>query len=242
MSEIKPNIEIIPAIDLIDGKIVRLRQGDYNQCTFYPQEPVQMAQYFANMGYKRLHIIDLEGARSSKPQNTTWRVIEDVVKNTSMSIEFGGGVKTMETLELAFNAGADRVICGSVAVKNPELMEEMLFTYTGRKICWGADLKQNRLAVSGWLSTQDVSMDALMERFFKAGLQTVHCTQVACDGMMQGPDVDLYASLQKQYPQVTFVACGGICAKSHLEALAAVGITQAVVGRAFYEGGLSNVG
>ncbi len=201
-----------------------------------------MALHFAAQGYKRLHIVDLEGARSNRPEHSTWKILSSIRERTGLNIEFGGGIKTAEALERAFTAGVERVICGSVAVTDSEKMEEWLVRYGGDRLSWGADLREGRLAVKGWQQTVSHPFNYLMRQFLSAGLQTVHCTQVACDGMMQGPDLAWYTSLVTQYPQVRFVACGGICTRAHLESLEAVGITQAVVGRAFYEGGLQDVG
>lgn len=233
----KPPIEIIPAIDLLDGKCVRLRQGDYAQCTYYATSPEQMAQRFYEQGYKRLHVVDLEGARGKATCPETYALLRRIKRKTPLLIELGGGLKTVDSLTKAFDAGADRVICGSVAVSHPESLEAWLRLFGGHRLVWGADLKDGKLSVKGWQEAAQITMESLMARFTAAGLHTIICTQVACDGMMQGPDIVLYTQLMRQYPAVQVIASGGVRGRQDIQALEAAGVPAVVVGKAFYEGG-----
>ena len=227
-------IEIIPAIDIIDGKCVRLTQGDYNQKTVYNEDPVEVAKMFEDAGIKRLHTVDLDGARSNHVVNT--RVIERIATHTNLTIDFGGGIKSDEDLRKAFDAGAQMVTIGSVAVKEPELFASWIETYGGDKIILGADVKNGYISISGWLEEGEQKLMDFICHHTKNGIHNVLCTDISRDGMLQGPAIDLYKDIMAHYPTLHLIASGGVSCINDIERLNEAGIPAVVFGKAIYEG------
>lgn len=227
-------IEIIPAIDIIDGKCVRLTQGDYNQKTVYNEDPVEVAKMFEDAGIKRLHTVDLDGARSSHVVNT--RVIERIATHTNLTIDFGGGIKSDEDLRKAFDAGAQMVTIGSVAVKEPELFASWTETYGGDKIILGADVKNGYISISGWLEEGEQKLMDFICHHTKNGIHNVLCTDISRDGMLQGPAIELYKDIMEHYPTLHLIASGGVSCINDIERLNEAGIPAVVFGKAIYEG------
>ena len=226
-------IEIIPAIDIIDGKCVRLTQGDYGQRKTYDASPEDMAKRFVSIGVRRLHVVDLDGAKASKPLNL--EVLEKIVAVSGISVEWGGGIKSESALRDVFNAGASYAVVGSVAACRPELFEEWLMNFGGERIVLGADVIRGLIAVNGWLETKHTSVDDLVERFIPFGLKQSVVTDISRDGMLLGPDAELYVELQKKYPQVNFTVSGGISSPADIIALDNVRLKSVIVGKAIYE-------
>jgi len=227
-------IEIIPAIDLIDGKCVRLIQGDFEQKTKYNDNPLEVAKAFEDAGIKRLHMVDLDGARQKKIVNH--KVLELVAKNTNLHIDFGGGLQSDNDIKVAFECGAKQVTGGSIAIRNPELFEGWLSTYGPEKIILGADARNGMIAVSGWQEVTEVSVNEIIAKFKAKGAKYVLSTDVAKDGMLQGPSFELYADIQKAFPDIKVIASGGISAVHEIEKLNEMGVFGVVMGKAYYEG------
>ena len=230
-------IEIIPAIDVIGGRCVRLSQGDYSRQTTYDALPTEMARQYADTGVKRIHIVDLEGAKVAKPCNL--RVLEEVAALGLLDIEWGGGIKTPDDLTSVFDAGADHAIIGSVAVKQPTLMEQWLSTHGGDRIILGADLRDGKVAVAVWLEDSTLSAYDLIDRFLPFGLTEVITTEIYRDGMLAGPATSLYLDLMARYPDITFTVSGGVSSIEDIRALDAAGLSRVIVGKAIYEGRIS---
>lgn len=227
-------IDIIPAIDLIDGKCVRLTKGDYNQKKEYSALPLDMALRYQNIGIRRLHLVDLDGAKSSSPKNL--HVLEEIATRTSLDIEWGGGIKSDEALRDAFNAGADHLIIGSVAVSQPERFAHWLDVYGGNRLILGADVSDGRVAINGWLEKSEMTIEELIDRFRPHGLHEVICTDITKDGMLQGPTFELYARLQDAYPEQDIIVSGGISSMDDIFRLDEMGLRHVIVGKAIYEG------
>ena len=227
-------INVIPAIDLIDGKCVRLTKGDYNQKKQYNASPLDMALRYQDIGIRRLHLVDLDGAKSSSPKNL--HVLEAIAIRTSLEIEWGGGIKSDEALRDAFNAGADHLIIGSVAVSKPELFAHWLGEYGGNRLILGADINDGRVAINGWLEESEQTIEVLIDRFLPHGLSEVICTDIAKDGMLQGPTFDLYARLQNAYPEQDIIVSGGISKMDDIRRLDEMNLRHVIVGKAIYEG------
>lgn len=230
-------IQIIPAIDIIDGKCVRLRQGDYGQKTEYDATPEEMALAYADAGVKRIHLVDLDGAKAGCPKNLA--VLERIAGQGKLRIEWGGGVKTQEDLRRVIDAGAHHVIIGSLAVKEPKLMERMLREHGGRKIVLGADLRKGKVAVSGWIEDSSLTIHDLLDRYMPLGLKEAIVTDISKDGMLQGPSTELYTNLARRYPDVVFTVSGGISSMDDIENLDRLGLDRVIVGKAIYEGRIS---
>ena len=227
-------INVIPAIDLIDGKCVRLTKGDYNQKKQYDASPVDMALRYQDIGIRRLHVVDLDGAKSSSPKNL--HVLEEIAIRTSLEIEWGGGIKSDQALYDAYNAGADYLIIGSVAVTKPDLFARWLDEYGGNRLILGADIHDGRVAINGWLEKSRQTIDALIDRFVPHGLSEVICTDISKDGMLQGPTFDLYARLQEKYPEQDIIVSGGISKMGDIHRLNEMNLRHVIVGKAIYEG------
>ncbi|MDE6423163.1 MAG: 1-(5-phosphoribosyl)-5-[(5-phosphoribosylamino)methylideneamino]imidazole-4-carboxamide isomerase [Muribaculaceae bacterium] len=230
-------IEIIPAIDIIDGKCVRLSQGDYGQKTVYSTTPLEMARLYAEHGVKRLHLVDLDGAKASHPCNLT--SLREIASEQLLAIEWGGGIKSREHLDEVFKAGADYAIIGSLAVKQPELMEEWLKEFGGEKIILGADLRDGKVSVNGWLEDSELTIDDIISRFIPFGLKEAIVTDISKDGMLAGPNVELYKGLQNRFPEITFTVSGGISGIDDIRSLNSLGLPRVVVGKAIYENRIS---
>ncbi len=230
-------IQIIPAIDLIDGKCVRLTQGDYNQKTEYNSNPLEVALAFEGAGIKRLHLVDLDGAKAKKIINH--KVLETIASKTNLHIDFGGGLQSDEDLKIAFDAGAKQITGGSIAIKNEEMFSSWIEKFGAEKIILGADAKNKMIAVSGWQETTSVSVFDLIEKYTNKGIKYTISTDVAKDGLLQGPSFDLYQEMQTKFPALNIVASGGVAFFDDILKLDQMGIFAVIVGKAFYEGNIS---
>lgn len=229
--------EIIPAIDLIDGKCVRLSQGDYNRKVIYADDPVEMALRFADAGIRRLHLVDLDGAKAQHIVNQ--KVLEAIVAKSSLEVDFGGGLKSADDLRIAFDCGASMITGGSIAVKDPDTFLSWIEAYGPERIILGADVRDGQIAVSGWQEVTPLLLFPFLERYIRAGITKVICTDIARDGMMEGASVALYTEILKQFPTLFLIASGGVSRLSDIEALHAAGVPAAITGKAIYEGKLS---
>jgi phosphoribosylformimino-5-aminoimidazole carboxamide ribotide isomerase len=230
-------MEIIPAIDIIDGKCVRLTKGDYNQKKVYDQDPAAVARRFEDQGLKRLHVVDLDGARTGKIVNHA--TLRKIASETNLHIDFGGGIKSREDLELAFDCGARQVTAGSIAVKNPELYLEWLDIYGAEKIILGADVNQEKIAVSGWQESTQIDLFDFIQEKMKRTVKYVICTDIQKDGLLQGPSVELYKKILQHFPDIFLIASGGVSSIKDLDKLKMIGCRGAIVGKAIYEGKIS---
>ncbi len=227
-------MELIPAIDLIDGRCVRLTQGDYDIKKVYEQNPVDMAKMYADCGVRRLHVVDLDGAKAKEPCNL--RVLEQLATNTNLDIEWGGGIKSTDALRAALNAGANRVICGSVAVDNRELFADWLQNYGAGHVILGADVRGRNVATHGWLKESQVSIDEIIGWFLPFGLKQLICTDISKDGMLQGPNFPLYVELKENFPTVDTTLSGGISSMNDIRKAHELGLHSVIIGKAIYEG------
>jgi phosphoribosylformimino-5-aminoimidazole carboxamide ribotide isomerase len=226
-------IEIIPAIDLINGQCVRLTQGDYSQQTTYGN-PLDMALQYRDAGLKRLHLVDLDGAKAAKPVNLA--VLESIAAKTDLEIQYGGGIKNREALLSVFNAGATRAICGSIAVTQPEWFNDWLNEFTPQRIILGADIRDGFIAMHGWLENSPVTIQKIITQFLPGGLSQVICTDISKDGMLKGPNFDLYRELYRQFPDMNITVSGGISSMEDILRLNELGMKSVIVGKALYEG------
>jgi phosphoribosylformimino-5-aminoimidazole carboxamide ribotide isomerase len=226
-------IEIIPAIDLIDGKCVRLSQGDYNQKTVYNENPLEVAKMFEAAGIKRLHLVDLDGAKAKHIVNH--KILELISTNTNLIIDFGGGLKSDEDIEIAFNSGASMVTGGSIAVKEGDTFLRWLEKYGSEKIILGADAKDGMIAVSGWQESTELPVIGFISNYFFAGIRKVISTDISRDGMLSGPAFELYAEIMKTLPEVEIIASGGIATMDDILRLNEMGVPGVIVGKAIYE-------
>lgn len=227
-------MRIIPAIDIIDGKCVRLTQGDYTKKTVYNENPIEVAKMFEVHGIKYLHLVDLDGAKAQHVVN--YNVLEQICTHTSLKVDFSGGVKTYTDLKKVLECGANQVSIGSLAVKNPELFLEWLREFGSEKIILSADIKGNCIAVQGWQETSTIELIPFLENYKKAGIKYVICTDISRDGMLQGPSVELYAHLIQYFPELNFIASGGISNEKDVQKLYDIGCEGVIIGKALYEG------
>jgi phosphoribosylformimino-5-aminoimidazole carboxamide ribotide isomerase len=230
-------MQIIPAIDIIDGKCVRLTQGDYNLKTVYNNDPLEMAKQFESAGLQRLHLVDLDGAKAGKVAN--WKVLESIAGNTSLVIDFGGGIKTEDDLKIVLQSGAALATIGSLAAKNEELFTEWIHQYGPEKFLLGADVKDEKIAVGGWLETTGIDVFSFIEKYISKGISQVFCTDISKDGKLQGPSVDLYEKIIGRFPSLFFIASGGVSSIADLKDLKRIGCKGAIVGKAIYENRIS---
>lgn len=230
-------IELIPAIDIIDGKCVRLSQGNYDSKKVYNENPLEVAKEFEAYGIRRLHVVDLDGAASQHVVN--YRTLEQIATQTSLIIDFGGGIKTSGDIEIAFDSGAEMITLGSVAVKHPELFDEWLQTYGNEKIILGADVKDNRIAINGWKEESPQELMPFLNQHINKGVTKVLCTDISRDGMLKGPALDLYRSIMEVHPELHLIASGGISGMEDILKLDEAGIPAVVFGKAIYEGRIS---
>lgn len=226
-------IEIIPAIDIIEGRCVRLSQGDYSRSKVYDSSPVDMAKRYADCGVKRIHVVDLDGAKSSSPKNL--KTLEKMAIGASVEIEWGGGIKSEESLRALFDYGATYAIVGSVAARTPELFAEWLDMFGGGKMVLGADVRSGKVSVNGWQEDLGVTIEQLVDGFLPYGLSQVICTDISKDGMLEGPSFDLYTDLQSRYEGVDFTVSGGISSMADIERLSELQLRKVIVGKAIYE-------
>jgi phosphoribosylformimino-5-aminoimidazole carboxamide ribotide isomerase len=225
---------IIPAIDLMDGKCVRLTQGDYGQKKEYSADPLDMARQYEDCGITRLHVVDLDGAKAKKPCNLA--VLEKIAARTSLDVEWGGGIKDSAALESALDAGADRIICGSIAVDDRLEFTTWLSEYGPSQIVLGADVRDGKVATHGWLKDSGLPLEELMGWYVPEGLRQMICTDISKDGMLQGPDFDFYVTLKQAFPTVDVTLSGGISCMADIEKAAELGLHSVIVGKAIYEG------
>ncbi len=230
-------MHVIPAIDLLDGKVVRLKKGAYEEVTVYPLSPVDQANVYRDAGFGRLHIVDLNGAKEGRFVNLP--IITEIVRQTGMEVQTGGGIRSREDIDDLLDAGLHRVVVSSMAVKKPDAWLDALRTHGGDRCILGMDLKAGKVAYAGWLETSDVTLEDFLKPMMEAGLTEVLCTDVGRDGMLSGPNVDLYIDLMHRFPEMRFIASGGVSNAGDLEALASKGLHSCVVGRAYYEGHVS---
>ncbi len=227
-------IDIIPAIDIIEGKCVRLSQGDYNQKKVYNENPLEVARMFEEHGIKRLHLVDLDGAKAGHIVN--YKVLETIASKTNLIIDFGGGLKTNEDLRIAFESGAKMITGGSIAVKNTEIFSQWIDQYGSEKIILGADVKDEKIAVSGWIETSDKDLLPFIDSYVQKGIQKVICTDISKDGMLQGPAIDLYKKILNQHPDLYLVASGGVSGIDDINQLVDAKVPAVITGKAIYEG------
>ncbi|NIJ45289.1 phosphoribosylformimino-5-aminoimidazole carboxamide ribotide isomerase [Wenyingzhuangia heitensis] len=230
-------MRIIPAIDIIDGQCVRLSKGDYNTKKVYNENPLEIAKQFEAHGITHLHLVDLDGAKASHIVNH--KVLEEIATKTTLKIDFGGGLKTDEDLKIAFESGANQITGGSIAVKNPAVFKSWISKFGADKIILGADANNEKIAVSGWLEESDEELIPFIQGYQKEGIQYVICTDIAKDGMLQGPSFDLYEKILKQCPNVKLIASGGISTFDELPKLKEFGCEGTIVGKAIYENRIS---
>ena len=226
-------MEIVPAIDMIEGRCVRLSQGDFNKSKEYDASPLEMAKRYEDVGVRRLHLVDLDGARAGVPQNL--RNLEQIASATSLDVEWGGGVRSRESIASVLNAGAAGVICGSLALQEPRLFSAFLKEYGEERIILGADISGGKIATKGWLELSSSTIEEVIELFLKDGLKRVICTDISKDGMLQGPAVELYSALMVRFPAMHLTASGGVGSMADLENLEAAGVPAAIVGKAIFE-------
>ncbi len=230
-------MEIIPAIDIIDGKCVRLTEGNYELKTVYDASPLDMAKKFQDHGIKRLHLVDLDGAKKGEVQN--WTVAEELASKTHLQIDFGGGVKSADAVKQIKDIGIDYVTVGSIAAKDPALFEEWIRIFGPDLFLLGADTKEGKVMVSGWLEATDQSLIPYMKFYHDKGIRNMFCTDISKDGKLGGPAVELYKEIKEQMPELFFIASGGVTSIHDLHDLSAIGCDGAIVGKTIYENRIS---
>ena len=228
---------IIPALDIINGKCVRLTKGDYAQQKIYNEHPLDVAMQFEDAGLSRLHIVDLDGAKAGSMVNL--KVLETIAANTKLVIDFGGGVKKINDIESVFNAGAAMVTIGSMAVKHPELLEEWLMEFGAAKFMIGADVLNENIKISGWLEDGGIDIFDFTNKMLSLGVTNIFCTDISKDGAMKGPSVDLYKKIISEHPEINLIASGGVTELDDLTQLKTIGCSGAIIGKAIYEGTIS---
>lgn len=227
-------IELIPAIDIIDGKCVRLTKGDYDTKKIYNEDPVSVAKEFEAHGIRRLHVVDLDGARSKHIVND--KVLQRIARETNLVIDFGGGIKTDEDVARAFEAGAHMITIGSIAVTDPKRSMEWLHRYGAEHIVLGADVRNGRVSINGWKEDSQEELIPFLDRYLSEGMRNVLCTDISKDGMLQGPAIALYREVMEHYPDCHLIASGGVSSMDDIRALETAGIPAVVFGKAIYEG------
>ncbi len=228
---------IIPAIDIIDGKCVRLTQGDYSQKKIYNERPLEVAKMFEDASLTRLHLVDLDGAKAGKVTN--WKVLEKLATQTKLVIDFGGGITTENDVNIIFNSGAAYATVGSIAVKNEELFTSWLESFGANKFLLGADVKEEKIAIHGWLETTQIWVYDFIRKYLEKGIQSIFCTDVSKDGKLEGPSIDLYKNIIKECTGINLIASGGVSNIRDVEDLIEIGCTGIIIGKAIYEGRIS---
>lgn len=229
-------IEIIPAIDILEGRCVRLEQGNYRLKKVYEKDPLEAAKEFEDYGIRRLHVVDLDGAKAKQVVN--WKTIEKIAEKTSLIMDFGGGIKETKDLKIVYDCGAAMAVIGSTAVENKPLFLEWLEEYGSQKLILGADVMDRKIAVAAWDEITDIEIIPFLEDNIKAGVQQVLCTDISRDGMMQGPAVELYQEITGRFPELKIIASGGISSVNDLNRLQDSGIPAVIIGKALYEGNI----
>ena len=227
-------IELIPAIDLIDGKCVRLTKGEYGSKKIYNEDPVAQAREFEALGFKRLHVVDLDGAKSKHIVNDA--VLKAITQATALTVDFGGGIKTAEDIEKAFSAGAAMVTLGSIAVTNPELCAEWIARYGAERIVLGADVCDGKISINGWLENSTEDLMPFLRKYVAQGISNVLCTEISRDGTLAGPATELYKEIMAEFPNIHLIASGGVGCNEDIISLDEAGIPAVVFGKAYYEG------
>jgi phosphoribosylformimino-5-aminoimidazole carboxamide ribotide isomerase len=227
-------MRIIPAIDIIDGKCVRLTQGDYNQKTVYNENPLEVAKQFEAAGLTYLHLVDLDGAKSGRVIN--WKVIDEITQKTKLTVDFGGGIKTDDEIKRIFDSGVQQVNLGSIAVKNRDKVIKWIAQFGGEKIILSADVKNETIAIHGWQETASLHITDFVADYISQGLNYVVCTDISTDGTLQGPNTDLYKKLLKSLPTIKLVASGGVGKIEDVQALKRINVDGVIIGKAIYEG------
>ncbi|WP_396188292.1 1-(5-phosphoribosyl)-5-[(5-phosphoribosylamino)methylideneamino]imidazole-4-carboxamide isomerase [Flavobacterium sp.] len=230
-------MRIIPAIDIIDGKSVRLSKGDYSTQKIYNENPLEVAKEFEAHGIQYLHLVDLDGAKSNRIIN--YKILEQIATKTTLKIDFGGGLKSDEDLKIAFECGANQVTGGSIAIKNPTVFENWIQKYSADKIILGADANNKKIAISGWLEESTQEVVPFIKNYQSKGIEYVICTDIAKDGMLEGPSFDLYQEILEQTNACKLIASGGISSFDELPKLAELGCEGTIIGKAIYEGRIS---
>jgi phosphoribosylformimino-5-aminoimidazole carboxamide ribotide isomerase len=227
-------MQIIPAIDIIDGKCVRLTEGDYSQKKIYNEHPLEVAKQFEDAGLTRLHLVDLDGAKAGAVKN--WKELETIAAKTSLIIDFGGGIKKQDDVKIIFNSGAALATVGSVAVKDETEFVKWLLIFGADKFLLGADVKEEKIAINAWVEKTDIWVYDFIEKYIAHGVKQIFCTDVSKDGKLEGPSIDLYKNIIGKFPELNFIASGGVSAIKDLEELRSIGCKSAIVGKAIYEG------
>jgi phosphoribosylformimino-5-aminoimidazole carboxamide ribotide isomerase len=230
-------IEIIPAIDIIEGRCVRLERGDFSRKTEYSKSPLEMAKSFESQGVRRLHIVDLEGAKEQSTRNL--KVLEEIVQNTGLSVDFGGGIRTRSQIERLFNAGADYLTIGSMAVKNASEFTQILEEMDPVRFIMAADSYHGKVATEGWMNRTTMPLEDFLDEYRALGVKEVMCTDITKDGMLEGIDLDFYARLRAWFPDLNIIASGGVTSEKDIKNLQMIGIDRVIVGKAIYEGRIS---
>lgn len=230
-------IELVPAIDLIEGKCVRLTKGDYATEKVYNEDPVSVAREFESYGFKRIHVVDLDGARSKHVVN--YRILEKIATHTALTIDFGGGIKTDEDLRITFDCGVTMATIGSVAVTSPDTFYHWLQQYGAEHIILGADVKDGQISINGWKENSSHDLIPFLTQYINNGVTNVLCTEISKDGMLQGPAIDLYKTIMQTFPECRLIASGGVSCLKDIVDLNDEGIPAVVFGKAIYEGKIS---
>ncbi len=228
---------IIPAIDIINGKCVRLTKGDYTKQKIYHENPLDAAKEFENAGLQRLHIVDLDGAKAGSIQNL--RVLEMIASGTKMTIDFGGGVKSIEDVNSVFNAGANIVTLGSIAVKSPQIVEEWLMEFGAENFLIGADVLDQKIKISGWMEDGGITIIEFIGKMLAIGTLNIFCTDISKDGVLLGPSIELYKNIIAEFPSINLIASGGVSAVKDVIELKNIGCSGVIIGKAIYEGKIS---
>lgn len=227
-------MQIIPAIDIIDGKCVRLTEGDYSQKKIYNEHPLEVAKQFEDVGLSRLHLVDLDGAKEGSVKN--WKVLETIAGKTSLIIDFGGGIKKENDVEIVFNSGAALATVGSIAVKDETEFVKWLLIFGADKFLLGADVKEEKIAINGWQKKTDIGIYDFIEKYINNGVKQIFCTDVSKDGKLEGPAIELYKNIIQKFPELYFIASGGVSSIKDLVDLELIGCKAAIIGKAIYEG------
>ena len=227
-------MEIIPAIDIIEGKCVRLTHGDYEKKKIYNEHPLEVARQFEDVGLQRLHLVDLDGAKDGKVRN--WKVLEAIAGKTSLVIDFGGGIKAEKDVQIVFDSGAALATVGSIAVKEKETFVQWLQKFGAERFLLGADVKKEKLTISGWTEQTDIWVYDFIEDYTQKGIRQIFCTDVAKDGALEGPSTELYKNIIEKFPGMHFIASGGVSSLDDVYTLQDIGCKGVIIGKAIYEG------
>ncbi len=226
-------MQIIPAIDIIEGKCVRLTEGDYAQKKIYNEDPLEVAKAFEGIGLMRLHLVDLDGAKAGQVVN--WKVLEKIANNTELKIDFGGGIKTEATLKTVLDTGASYATIGSLAVRNELLFQEWIARFGAKVFMLGADVLEEKIAIGGWLEKTEISVFDFMKSYINKGVKQIFCTDIKKDGKLEGPSIELYQKIIEQFPNLHLIASGGVSSLDDLIELEEIGCSAAILGKAIYE-------